>query len=90
LKSKIDMKARQLIESAVLEPATLAVVCAAFDRAWDTVRDRHLSELEIAQARLLLARAALMLVSQHPTDVEALTRAILARTGPGRGVYRSK
>jgi hypothetical protein len=75
------MKARELIASAVLEPATLTVVCAAFDSAWNAVRDRHSSELEIARARMLLARAALMLISQYPTDVEALTRAILARAG---------
>jgi hypothetical protein len=79
------VKARELIERAILEPDTLAVLRQAFDQAWEAIKDRYSSELDIAHVRLQLARSALALAAQHPNDVEALTRALLAHMGEHYG-----
>jgi hypothetical protein len=73
------MKARRLIDDAILEPAVLAVVRVAFDQAWEAIKNRYSTGEDVTEIRLHLARAALALAAHHPEDAEVLARAILER-----------
>jgi hypothetical protein len=79
LRGEAGVKMRALFDGAVLEPATVAVVKAAFEQVWDSVKDRYNTQGDIERARLKLARAALALAARHSDDIEALKRAMLDR-----------
>jgi len=67
------MKARRLIDGAVLGPATLKAMGEAFDQAWEQIAGNfgH-SPLEIESARITLAEAMLSVATEGDTDVAAL------------------
>src|SRR5690606_21371646 len=64
------VNARELIAGAVLEPAMLAIVGKVFDQAWDTIKERFASEVEIVRVREQLARLVLSSAAKYPDDVE--------------------
>jgi hypothetical protein len=73
------MKARRLIDHAILEPAQLAVVRTAFDQAWEAIKSRYSTDEDVTEVRLHLASSALALAAHHPEDADVLSRAILER-----------
>jgi len=66
------MKARKLLESATYDPATLKVICQAFDEAWASIAEFYDAPTEIEDTRLRLANSVLRVAGLYGTDVEAM------------------
>ena len=66
------MKALRLLENAVMEPDQLALVCQAFDAAWDEIKSHYQSPTAIEAARLQLANAVLAAYRKGMMDIETL------------------
>src|SRR5215510_10249491 len=67
------MKARGLIDGAVLGPETLKAIGEAFDQAWAQIAGNFGDNpLEVENARLRLAEAMLSIATEDSTDVAAL------------------
>jgi len=67
------MKARGLIDGAVLGPETLKAMGEAYDQAWTEVAGNFgNSPVEIEGARLRLAEAILSVTTEDSMDVAAL------------------
>ena len=65
------MKARRVIESASFEPATLAVLCKAFDQGWGEI-EHHFRGDDAAteHARMRLAYAVLIVAREDDDSPE--------------------
>jgi hypothetical protein len=73
----VNLKARELFDSAVVGPEALKVIGQAFDEAWASIAgnfDENPTTVEAA--RLLLAKAILAEANAHH-DVETLKNAAL-------------
>jgi hypothetical protein len=87
------MKARRLIECASFGPATLTVLCKAFDEAWSEIEAHFAGDDAAAEhAHMRLAHAVLIVAREdedHAEQVkdEALqVMALVARRRVGNGV----
>ena len=70
------MRARKLLENAVLAPEQLAVLYEAFDAAWEAVKSQYASNPQSTEAgRLRLANAILSAYRDGVTSAAALTHA---------------
>jgi hypothetical protein len=73
----VNLKARELLDSAVFGPEALKVICQAFDEAWASIAGNFdESPITVEAARLKLAQAILAEANGHH-DVEALKNAAL-------------
>ena len=86
------MKARRLIESASFDPATLAVLCKAFDDAWAEIEEHFAGDdTATAHARMRLAYAVLIVAREGDDFVEEVKNdalqvmALAARRRNGSG-----
>jgi len=60
-----SMKARRLIESASFDPATLTVLCKAFDGAWSQIEEHFAGDDAATEhARMRLAYAVLIVARE--------------------------
>ena len=66
------MRARKLIEGSTFGPETMRVVSQAFDEAWASIQDQFKGEAKIADARLRLAHAVLVVAHEDIADAERL------------------
>ena len=82
------MKARKLIEGAVFDAPTVAVIGEAFDRAWSEIAAQFTSDGDhVERARIRLAHAILAVADEKSRDPERLKRhalEVLALTYGGK------
>jgi hypothetical protein len=72
------VRARKLIEGAPFDPATLAAVGEAFDRAWAEIADHFADNHEqVERARARLAHALLAVADDESRDPEILKQQAL-------------
>ena len=72
------MRARKLIEGTPFDPATLAAVGEAFDRAWAEIKDHFADNHDQGErARTRLAHAVLAVADEDSRDPESLKRQAL-------------
>jgi hypothetical protein len=68
------MRARELIDGAIFDAPTVAVVGEAFDRAWEEISHHFPDEPDIERARVRLAHAVLAVADEESRDPERLKR----------------
>ncbi|MGE0768968.1 MAG: hypothetical protein AB7L90_21200 [Hyphomicrobiaceae bacterium] len=67
------MRARDLVEGASFDPATIKIMVDAFDSAWTSIAHKYQDVPKRTEAaRLALAKAVLSVASETSTDAEAL------------------
>ena len=72
------VKKRKLIEGAIFDPPTLAVVGEAFDRAWSEISSYFSDDVgQIERARIRLAHSVLAVADEESRDPERLKRQAL-------------
>jgi hypothetical protein len=69
-----DMQARKVLAGAAYEPATLKVICRAFDDAWAEIRHYFDDPLAAECARLKLANAILGVAREDSRDAADLKK----------------
>jgi hypothetical protein len=86
------MKARRLIESASFDPATLTVLCKAFDNAWAEIEEHFAGDDAATEhARMRLAHAVLIVAREGDDYVDEVKNnalqvmALVARRRNGSG-----
>jgi hypothetical protein len=82
---RLTLKARQLLQNSVYDPAQLKLLYEAFDAAWEQVKNNFGPELDtIESARIQLASAVLSFAQDDSQDAAGMADRALKILGWSR------